>query len=62
MKVWTMMQWDKEPYESYWDGLHRVFSTEEAAQGYYDANAKRFSEDDEFPYALSDLFDEQDVL
>lgn len=56
-----MSHWDKESYETYWDGVHNVFSSEEAAQKYYDEYAKKFNDDDSIPYMLSETFEEYRV-
>ena len=34
MKVFVVMQFDAEPYESFMDGIHKVFSSKESAEKY----------------------------
>ena len=36
MRVFVVMQFDATPYESYYDGVHKVFSSREAAKTYID--------------------------
>lgn len=35
-EVFVVMQFDATPYESYYDGVHKVFSSREAAKTYID--------------------------
>jgi len=36
-EVFVVMQFDAAPYESYYDGVHKVFSSREAAKTYIDS-------------------------
>lgn len=36
-EVFIVMQFDATPYESYYDGVHKVFSSREAAKTYIDS-------------------------
>ena len=36
-EVFVVMQFDATPYESYYDGVHKVFSSREAAKTYIDS-------------------------
>ena len=46
--VYIVNRFDMEPYENYYDGIHKVFSTEEAAKTYVkDNEGKVFHEDGE---------------
>ena len=46
--VYIVNQIDMEPWEHYHDGIHKVFSTEEAAKAYVkENNGKVFPEDRE---------------
>ncbi len=46
--VYIVWQYDNEPYEKHWDGIHKCFDTMEAAEAYVKANkGKVFPEDRE---------------
>ena len=46
--VYVVNQIDMEPWEHYYDGIHKVFSTEESAKAYVKENdGKVFPEDRE---------------
>ena len=46
--VYAVNRFDMQPWEHYHDGIHKVFSTEEAAQAYVKENdGKVFPEDRE---------------
>tara|TARA_R110002020_G_scaffold345966_2_gene559870 strand:+ start:280 stop:489 length:210 start_codon:yes stop_codon:yes gene_type:complete len=47
--VYVVNQFDCEPYESYHDGIHKVFSTEESAESYVEENKNKvFPEEREY--------------
>ena len=47
--VYIVWQYDNEPYEDYYNGIHKCFDTMEAAEAYVKENkGKVFEEDREF--------------
>jgi hypothetical protein len=44
--VYVVNRLDMEPYEHYYDGVHKLFSTEEAAIAYVEENAEKVFPDD----------------
>lgn len=63
-KVYVVMQFDAQPYESYMDGVHKVFSSKESAEEYvkaYGTGPHWEDEDHYFGYYLSDRIEEREV-
>lgn len=65
-KVYVIWQVDAEPWENYYDGIHKVFSSKEAAEEYLKYNKdKTFDEDEEsgdYGYILLDNIYEYEVF
>ena len=59
--VYVVNRFDMQPYEHYYDGIHKVFSTEEAAQAYVKENEGKvfWDEGEEWGsgWAISTLID-----
>ena len=39
--VYIVNQVDAEPYETFWDGIHKIFATEESAKTYVEENKNK---------------------